>query len=276
MSARILIIEDNPANMELMVYLLKAFGHAPLFAHDGMEGIEAARRDLPDLIICDVNLPKMDGYGVVRNLKSHPALRAIPVIAVTALAMVGDREKLLDAGFDGYIGKPIEPETFVGQVEKFMRDDLRSLREPVAATAAVATALTVGTTTRDCILVVDDSSINRDLIRNILEPFGYRLSLAVNARQGRERATQEEIDLILCDLHMPGEDGIDFIRSIKAEPRLVTIPFLFISAGFEEGDLNHRLGLQLGASGFLHRPIEPPALIDAIETCLAQSVKQQA
>ncbi|WP_395407006.1 response regulator [Pseudoduganella sp. UC29_106] len=111
-SARILIIEDNPTNMELMVYLLRAFGYQPLMAHDGEEGVEAARRERPDLIICDVHLPKLDGYGVVSRLKQDPQLRTIPTLAVTALAMVGDREKLLAAGFDGYIGKPIEPGYF--------------------------------------------------------------------------------------------------------------------------------------------------------------------
>jgi CheY-like chemotaxis protein len=118
--ARILIIEDNPTNMELMVYLLNAFGFTPLTANDGISGIEAARDTAPDLIICDVHLPRLDGYGVVAQLKQDPALRDIPVLAVTALAMVGDRERLLEAGFDGYIAKPIEPDTFVVQLEEFL------------------------------------------------------------------------------------------------------------------------------------------------------------
>ena len=130
MSARILIIEDNPANMELMAYLIQAFGHSVFQAYNGEEGLEVARRELPDLVICDVHLPKMDGYGVLQQLKSEVALRHIFVIAVTALAMVGDREKLLAAGFDGYLGKPIEPETFVFQIEKFLAVDLHSSFNP--------------------------------------------------------------------------------------------------------------------------------------------------
>jgi len=141
MSARILIIEDHPANMELMAYLFNAFGHVPLAAFDGEAGIEAALRELPDLIVCDINLPKMDGYDVVHKLKGNPALQQIPVIAVTALAMVGDREKLLDAGFDGYVGKPIEPETFVTQIDKFLGAGLRSSPLQAAAPAAVQTTL---------------------------------------------------------------------------------------------------------------------------------------
>jgi len=119
MSARILIIEDNPANLDLMTYLLNAFGYTVLTARDGEDGLEVARQEVPDLIICDVHLPTLDGYEVARWLKSHPQLHRIPLVAVTALAMVGDRSKILASGFDGYIAKPISPETFVQEVEKF-------------------------------------------------------------------------------------------------------------------------------------------------------------
>ena len=122
MRRRILIIEDNFANMELMEYLLRAFEYEVSAAVDGIAGIELALTTVPDLIICDVHLPKMDGYEIVRRLKEAQALRNVPVIAVTALAMVGDQEKVLNAGFDGYIGKPIDPESFVGQIARFMRN----------------------------------------------------------------------------------------------------------------------------------------------------------
>ena len=122
MAARILIVEDNHANMELMGYLLQAGGYEVLGAHDGIEGIAIAERERPALVICDVNLPRLDGYDLLRYLKEHPGLHTIPCIAVTALAMVGDRERMLDAGFDGYISKPIDPETFVGSIEQFLSD----------------------------------------------------------------------------------------------------------------------------------------------------------
>lgn len=118
--ARILVIEDNPTNLQLMVYLLQAFGHIPLEAVDGETGLDFIRRESPDLILCDIHLPGLDGFGVARQLKSHSAFNTIPLVAVTALAMVGDRDRILSAGFDGYITKPITPETFIGQVEAFL------------------------------------------------------------------------------------------------------------------------------------------------------------
>jgi CheY-like chemotaxis protein len=126
MSVRVLVIEDNPASLELMSYLLKAFGHTVLPALDGVEGVAIARRSKPDVIVCDVELPRLDGYGVVRELKADPDSKSIPVVAVTAMAMLGDREKLLAAGFDGYLPKPIDPRTFVQQIEVFVSSPLRS------------------------------------------------------------------------------------------------------------------------------------------------------
>jgi CheY-like chemotaxis protein len=114
------VIEDNPTNLELMTYLLNAFGHTTIAARDGEEGVQMALRTIPDLILCDLALPKLDGYGVARRLKADPSLKRIPLIAVTASAMVGDRDKVMAIGFDGYITKPITPETFVADVVKLL------------------------------------------------------------------------------------------------------------------------------------------------------------
>ena len=120
MGGRILVIEDNLINLELITYLLKSFSYTVLSATNGDEGIDLAHSQRVDLIICDVHLPGMDGYQVARRLKEHPVLRNIPLVAVTALAMMGDREKVLAAGFDSYISKPIMPEKFIKQIEEVM------------------------------------------------------------------------------------------------------------------------------------------------------------
>ena len=119
-NARILVVEDDAPSLELVVYLLNESGYTVVSATNGKTGVEAAQRERPDLIVCDINLPKLDGYGVIRRLKDDKALKDIPVVAVTALAMMGDRSKILSAGFDGYITKPIDPETFVREVTSFL------------------------------------------------------------------------------------------------------------------------------------------------------------
>jgi CheY-like chemotaxis protein len=133
MRGRILVIEDNPANLELMRYLLQSFGHTVLTADDGESGVAMVRKERPDLVLCDIQLPKLDGASVARVLKNDPALCSIPLIAVTAFAMVGDREKMLQAGFDGYLPKPITPETFLRDIEAFLRPGLRQVTHSGAA-----------------------------------------------------------------------------------------------------------------------------------------------
>lgn len=121
---RLLVIEDNPESLDLMMYLLQAFGYAAFAAEDGESGLEAAAELRPDLIICDIHLPRMDGFGVVQRLKADPDLQMTPVLAVTALAMVGDRDRVLAGGFDGYISKPIDPLTFGGLVKRHLKPRL--------------------------------------------------------------------------------------------------------------------------------------------------------
>ena len=129
MAARILIIEDNANNLELMRYLLQAFGYTPLLAQDGDFGLSLIKSEQPDLILCDIQLPLLDGFSIAAFVKNDISLTQIPLIAVTALAMVGDKEKMLKAGFDGYIAKPITPETFISEVEFFLPDYLKSIKE---------------------------------------------------------------------------------------------------------------------------------------------------
>lgn len=124
MSARILIVEDDPVSLELFTCLLKLAGHQAIRTSDGEAGLRAARYERPNLVVCDVSLPGIDGLEVARQLKLDAITRAIPLVAVTAHAMGGDRDSVLAAGFDGYITKPIDPRTFVKQIERFLSKEV--------------------------------------------------------------------------------------------------------------------------------------------------------
>jgi len=121
MTQTILLIEDNEQNRYLATFLLEARDYAVTPACDGAEGIALAGRILPDLILLDIQLPIMDGYAVARELRRNPALTDIPIVAVTSYAMTGDREKAIAAGCNGYIEKPINPETFVAEIERYLK-----------------------------------------------------------------------------------------------------------------------------------------------------------
>ena len=120
MSYTILLIEDNEQNRYLATFLLEQRGHRVIPAHDGPSGISLAKSLAPGLILLDIQLPLMDGYAVAQTLRSVGALRSTPIVAVTSFAMAGDREKSLAAGCDGYIEKPINPETFADEIERFL------------------------------------------------------------------------------------------------------------------------------------------------------------
>ena len=120
MKRTILIIEDNDQNLYLLTFILQKHGYHVEAAQDGREGINLATRVKPDLILLDVQLPVMDGYAVARHLRSNPDLEATPIVAVTSYAMAGDREKALESGCTGYIEKPINPDTFMAEVEGYL------------------------------------------------------------------------------------------------------------------------------------------------------------
>lgn len=121
MSRTILYIEDNEQNLYLTTFLLEQNGFKVVPARSGPEGIALALQSRPDLILLDIQLPLMDGYAVARELRKNPALRDVPIVAVTSYAMTGDRERTLEAGCTGYIEKPIDPDTFKSEIEKHLK-----------------------------------------------------------------------------------------------------------------------------------------------------------
>ena len=114
--SKILVVEDNPANMALAIFLLESAGHTVLSARDAEAGLTMARNEQPDLILMDIQLPGMDGLAATALLKQDDATRAIPVIALTALAMKGDEERIRAAGCNGYVAKPLAYKDFLAVV----------------------------------------------------------------------------------------------------------------------------------------------------------------
>ncbi len=123
MSIRILYIEDNPDNRLLVRRVLMAEGYTIEEAADGMAGLKIAEANPPNLVLMDINLPEIDGYEITARLKQLPNMRGVPIVAMTANVMKGDREKTLAAGCDGYIQKPIDIDLLPTQIESFLKKD---------------------------------------------------------------------------------------------------------------------------------------------------------
>jgi CheY-like chemotaxis protein len=127
MKNKVLIIEDNEQNMYMLSFLLESYGYVVLKAFSGQEGITSAKKEMPDIILLDIQLPEMDGYTVAKKLREDEQILKTPIIAVTSYAMPGDKEKVLAAGATGYIEKPIDPDTFVSQMTSFLPPDFFDL-----------------------------------------------------------------------------------------------------------------------------------------------------
>lgn len=117
---KILVVEDNEKNLYLMRFLLEHKGYKVVDARDGLQGVKMAELEKPDLILMDIQLPVLDGYKATKQIKANKEISDIPVVAITSFAMIGDREKTLKAGCDGYIEKPINPETLIAEIEQYL------------------------------------------------------------------------------------------------------------------------------------------------------------
>ncbi|HLB92012.1 MAG TPA: response regulator [Terriglobales bacterium] len=116
----VLVAEDNIVNRELMRELLEVRGYHVTEACDGLEALEMLEQTRPDILLLDLGMPKLDGFGVVRKIRDNPRLVDLPVLAVTAYAMRGDREQVLNAGFDGYLSKPIDAAALATEIERLI------------------------------------------------------------------------------------------------------------------------------------------------------------
>jgi two-component system cell cycle response regulator DivK len=120
MSRKILVVEDSDDNRRILRDLFSMAGYDVIEAHDGAEGVVMAGEHKPDLILMDIQMPVMDGYGATRLIKADPTLKSIPVIAVTSYALSGDEEKARTAGCDGYIAKPFSPRQMLAKVREIL------------------------------------------------------------------------------------------------------------------------------------------------------------
>ncbi|PHV07933.1 response regulator [Janthinobacterium sp. BJB412] len=264
--ARILIIEDNQANRELMVYLLAAFGHQPLATDNGEQGLALARTELPDLILCDIQLPGLDGYGVLLALRAHPVTRAIPVLASSALAPgeLGETTRL--AGFDGCLSKSCEPEALLAALQAHLPQELRTAAPaaPAALAPAAPAPAPAGTTAR--LLLLDTAPLNHGLLATILGHVGHTLTVVDSAATAAAAAAQGPFDLLLCDY-----DPVDAAARPFLAPLLrahAALPLIVLRPDAGQG-IAALLEHHPAPARLLNHPLDPPQLIEAVAACLA-------
>ncbi|WP_374673676.1 response regulator [Ideonella sp.] len=271
-SPRVLVVDDNAINLQLVSYLLQSAGCEVCAVDNGEQALAAleAPGDPFDVVLCDIQMPVMDGYEFARRVKSDARRRELPMVALTALAMVGDRERVMQSGFDAYLSKPIEPATFIETLRAVVPGLFAPSVDAAAAAPPPAPGSTPPRTTGQTILVVDDTVSNLELKQGMLQPLGFRVLTASTPDQALALARHERPDLIISDIGLGEGTGFDVIARVKAEPHLRDVPFVFLTATHWDEESQTR-ALAMGADRYLTRPIDTPVLIEEIRRLLARA-----
>jgi len=253
--ARILVVEDSPDIRFLVRMLLEGAGHEVLSVGDGRAGVEAARSERPDLILMDLSLPVLSGWEATREIKANPESASIPVLAVTAHAMQGDRERALAAGCDGFIPKPIDEETFAALIaSQLRRRDADAIRTSETWPAGPRGLPGDGPGPAN-VLVVDDQHDVADLLRTDLEAEGHRVAVAASSEEALEKFGDRRFDLAVVDVMLGADSGYELSSQLIASSPDY-LPVLLVTAGA----VDRERGYEAGADDFIAKPIDSAEL----------------
>jgi two-component system, cell cycle response regulator len=255
----ILIVDDDPLNVKLIDALLSS-DYQTFKAYDGLEALEKAHKIMPDLILLDIMMPNLDGYGVTRQLKANALTRHIPIIMITALDGVDDKAKGIEAGADEFLNKPVNQTELKARVKSLLK--LKVYQEQLSARVESEERLVSAERLPESeksinglptILLVEDDRKDQNLFKLYLENLPYRLLMVQNGEEAIIECQKGKVDLVLLDLILPGIDGFDVCRSLKENDSTRDIQILMVSS---QSDLESKLkGLELGADDFLIKPV---------------------
>ena len=264
---RILLVEDNEMNRDLISRRLKRRGYDVLLAVDGAEGVERANADLPDLIVMDMGLPILDGYEASRMLKDAEATRHIPIIGLSAHAMSGDARKALSAGCDDYDTKPVDWARLLGKIDTLLTRAQAEHAEAAMETTVLPKAGQDPTAAH--LLVVDDSALHREMLAGRLAPLGYTFDLAPDGASALEQLERGSYDALLLDVTLPKIEGQSVLERIRSDGRFEDLPILMLTT--IDATRNAVECLAAGAADFVPQPFLAEVLSARIGACLEQA-----
>jgi CheY-like chemotaxis protein len=242
----ILILEDDLATLNLVSKQLTTDGYRVIPVVDGRMAIDSCRDQRPDLVVCDLAMPGMDGFEFIRQLRKEQS--NTPIVVISGLGP-SKGAAALAAGANAYLAKPLDRKQLVSTVEK----------EIVAARSRVRG-------TRKHIMVLEDEPLTQRLMRHMLEPEGYRLTSVENGTAALEIVENDPPDMVVCDIVVPGIDGIQLVTQLRQEYNYKA-PILVVSGHTEEK--YRRAARDAGASAFMPKPVERPALVARVKELLS-------
>jgi len=243
----ILIVDDSAIVRKALAHQLEQFGARVTQAEDGQQGVEMALADRFDLIISDVEMPRLNGFGLCEKLKDLPGTRGIPVIMLSSLETDRDIDRGFKAGAAAYVSKSQAQRELIETIERVLEKYKFHHNRLV--------------------LVVDDSQTVRRFVTQALEEAGVKVVAAENGRQALRCIAAQRPDLIISDLEMPEMNGVDFCKALHADPDLSVIPMVIMSANSDRS-MMRRL-LSLGAAGYLVKPFNAEQIVIAVEKLLS-------
>jgi two-component system, cell cycle response regulator len=273
MTARILVVDDNPLNVKLLAAKLAHDYYVVTTADNGQTALEKAKTDKPDLILLDVMMPEMDGFQACQKIRDDPAIAHIPIIMVTALSDVADRVRGLKAGADDFLTKPINDIALMARVRSLLRlkmimDEWR-LREatsrefltPVPAEEPLSTSLN-----SSGVLLLEDNFGDQLFIKKTLESMAVKVTTTQTVADTTAEAQQGKYDLVFASVDLKNEDGLYICPQLRTQESTRQIPILLIANDSEISRVAK--GLDLGANDYLMRPLDMHELLARTRTQL--------
>ena len=244
----VLLADDSPLIHRHTVPILEDEGYEVLSAHDGEEALAMAMEHQPDLVITDIEMPKLDGYGVCKGLKGNPSTAHVPVLVCSTLGEAADLERGFTAGADDYLVKPVVPEELLTRVRTLVQGSMPSSRERV--------------------LVVDDSPAQRHFVADCLARQGFEVVTAEDGAIALAKAQLMRPALVVSDYEMPNMTGFELVHALRKDPELRQIPVIMLTARDSKRDMAQMRAA--GATGYLVKPFSQDKCIAMVERTLAE------